>query len=177
MNVKANNVYMMGFMCVGKTKVGRLLAMRLNWKFVDTDDCIVRDSGMTIPEIFKTQGEPAFRALEKKWVTRVSRNKHQVISLGGGAVVDPENWDRITASGATVNLSYPPEIILRRASQKTDRPLLNQATEEEKMQHIEKLMNNRQKFYRKADLILHLNHEIEPDLVADMIAGYLGVWQ
>ncbi|MFC1569926.1 shikimate kinase, partial [bacterium] len=83
----------------------------------------------------------------------------------------------ITASGLTVNLSYPPKIILRRVAQKTDRPLLSQETEHEKLQHIEKLLEKRQEYYHRADLILHLNNEIEPDLVADMIAGYLGVWQ
>ncbi|MBN1781293.1 shikimate kinase [bacterium] len=164
-------------MCVGKTRVGKLLAMRLNWKFVDTDECIVKAAGMTIPEIFANRGEPAFRALEKECVFGVSAQKHQVISLGGGAVIDPENWDRIHATGLTVTLSYPPEIILRRAARKTNRPLLSQGSEQEKMAYIKNLLDKRQKYYRRADLILHLNQEIKPDFVADMIAGYLGVWQ
>jgi len=177
MRIKANNIYIMGFMCVGKTKIGKRLAIRLNYKFVDTDDCIVNEAGMSIPEIFKKEGESAFRSLEKKWVAKVSKQKHQVVSLGGGAVIDPDNWECITASGITVNLSYPPEIILRRATLKTDRPLLNQETEAEKLDYIERLLNERKCFYQRADVIIHLNKEIKPDLVADMIAGYLGVWQ
>ncbi len=177
MNKKIKNVYMTGFMCVGKTKVGKLLAMRLNWKFVDTDACIVKEAGTPIPEIFETRGETAFRALEKACIAEVSRKRHQVISLGGGAVIDPDNWSRITATGITVNLSYPPDIILSRASIKTDRPLLNQGTLEEKLTRIEELLDERRPYYERADLVLHLKHEIKADLVADMIAGYLGVWQ
>ncbi|MBN2105342.1 shikimate kinase [bacterium] len=162
---------------MGKTKIGRLLSVRLNYKFVDTDDCIVKEAGMSVPEIFETRGEPAFRLMEKQWIARVARQKKQVVSLGGGAVVDPENWERITASGITVSLSYTPEIILRRANLKTDRPLLNQETEAEKMDSIKTLLNKRKDFYQRANVVIHLNKEIEPDRVADMIAGYLGVWQ
>lgn len=176
MNKHIKNVYMMGFMYVGKTKVGRLLALRLNWKFVDTDACIVRQSGLSIPEIFEKQGESAFRDLEKRWISKVSRQRHQVISLGGGAVVDPENWEKIASSGITVTLGYPPEIILRRAGLKTDRPLLK-GTEAEKLERIHDLLEKRRVYYHRADLVLFLNREIRADLVADMIAGYLGVWQ
>ena len=173
-NIK--NVYMMGFMYVGKTKVGRLLALRLNWNFVDTDACIVRESGLSIPEIFEKQGESSFRQLEKQWITKISKQRHQVISLGGGAVVDPENWEKISSSGITVTLGYPPEIILRRAAQKTDRPLLK-GTDAEKRARIHDLLEKRSPYYQRADLVLFLNKEIHADLVADMIAGYLGVWQ
>ena len=91
--------------------------------------------------------------------------------------MDPDNWDQICSNGLTINLSYPPEIILERASRNKDRPLLNQDTREEKLKTIETLLENRQAYYRKADLILHFNREIDANLVADMIAGYLGVWQ
>jgi shikimate kinase len=170
------NVYLMGFMYVGKTKVGRLLALRLNWNFVDTDACIVRETGLSIPEIFETRGETAFRGLEKSCITKISKQRRQVISLGGGAVTDAENWERIVSSGVTVTLGYPPEIILRRAAQKTDRPLLK-GTDAEKLTRIHELLEKRREFYQRADLVLYLNKEIHADLVADMIAGYLGVWQ
>jgi shikimate kinase/3-dehydroquinate synthase len=170
------NVYMMGFMGSGKTKVGKLLAQRLNYKFIDTDDCIVAEAGMSIPEIFEQQGEPAFREIEKEIVHRVSHLDDHVISLGGGAVVNPDNWACISSSGTTITLSYPPEIILKRVLQKKDRPLLNQESDKEKMQRIVDLLDKRKDFYKRADLFLHLNTEIDADRVADMIAGYLGVW-
>jgi shikimate kinase len=172
-----SNVYMIGFMCAGKSKIGSLLAMRLNWKHLDTDTCIIEETGMSISEIFEKMGEPAFRTLEKKWIRKTVKLKNHVISLGGGAVLDPENWDAITSSGITVALSYPAEIIHRRATQKMDRPLLNQKTETEKMAQIQNLLEKRREYYNRADLVLHLNREIEADRVADMIAGYLGVWR
>ena len=167
---------MMGFMCSGKSKVGSLLAKRINFKYIDTDGCIVKETGLSIPEIFEQKGEPEFRKIEKEIVNRVSRLDKHVVSLGGGAVVDPDNWERIASTGTTVTLSYPPDIILKRVSRKTDRPLLNQESDDEKLNRIVELMDKRRNFYSRADLFLHLNREIPAAQVADMIAGYFGAW-
>jgi shikimate kinase len=60
------NIYLMGFMGCGKSKVGKIIAQKLGWPFLDTDTCIVKDAGLTIPEIFEQMGESHFRELEKK---------------------------------------------------------------------------------------------------------------
>ena len=170
-----NNIYMMGFMGTGKTKVGKLIAELIEWQFIDTDACIVEDAGMSIPKIFETYGEPHFRELEKKWIKHTSKGQHQVISLGGGAVVDEENWEVIHSNGITVNLSYPPSIIYERLARKTDRPLLANDDKEARLSRIISLLDKRKPVYDKADIIFHLNHEQPAEQVAKSIVALLGV--
>jgi shikimate kinase len=168
-----NKVYLMGFMGCGKTKVGQILAERLNWKFLDTDDCIVRDAGMSIPELFNQKGEKYFRLLEKECIQKVCQLGHHVIALGGGAILDPENWKRISGSGITITLSYSPEIIAARLDKKSDRPLLDQTQGKARLNKIATMLNKRKRYYQMADLILHLNHEVPAQQVAETLTGYV----
>ncbi|MBN2029894.1 shikimate kinase [bacterium] len=167
------NIYMMGFMGCGKSSVGLLLAKRLNWEFLDTDICIERDAGISISEIFNRYGESHFRRLEKECIARVSKLKRQVISLGGGAIIDPENWKAISRSGVTISICYPPEIIMERLVAVKDRPLLGDTDETKRFQRIIDLMEEREKYYKQADLLLYFNKEIEIERVTDMILGYV----
>ena len=166
---------MMGFMGTGKTKVGKLIAELMGWQFVDTDACIVDDVGMSISEIFETLGESHFRELEKKWIKKTAKEQYQVISLGGGAVVDEENWEVIHSNGITINLSYPPGIIAERLARKKDRPLLDNDDKEARLSQIISLLQKRKPIYDKADFIFHLNHEQPAEQVAKSIVALLGV--
>lgn len=168
-----NNIYMMGFMGCGKSSVGLLLAKRLNRPFIDTDLCIEEDAGISISEIFEKQGEPHFRQLEKKCIARVSKLKNHVISLGGGAIVDPENWKVISHSGVTISLCYPPEIIMERLVSAEDRPLLGDADKKKRLKRIIDLMEKREKYYKQADLVLYFNKEVNVERVTDMIVAYM----
>ncbi len=163
----------MGFMGCGKSKVGRILAQKLGWPFLDTDDCIGKDAGMTIPKIFEQMGEPRFRELERKCIKEISQLNNHVISLGGGAIIDPENWERISHSGTTISLSYPPKILAARLAKKSDRPLLNKTEGDERLIKIIELLEKRESYYRRADLILHLNKEVPADRVAETLIGYV----
>lgn len=164
----------MGFMGSGKSLIGAMLARKLDWQFLDTDDLIVSNSGQSINTIFKEKGEPEFRRLEKECINRVSRLKHQVISLGGGAVIDPENWRTISGSGCTIALSFPPEIIAKRLAKAHDRPLINDTDNEERFNRIKQLMEKREKHYQKADLFLHMNKELNPERITQILLTYLG---
>lgn len=167
------NIYLMGFMGCGKSYVGKLLSERLKWSFIDTDECIVQEAGMSIPEIFEKQGEPAFRKLEKSCVDRVSKLKEHVISLGGGAILDQDNWKNISQSGITVTLSYPAEILASRLVEKSDRPLLNQTEGDKRLHRISDLLKKRKPYYQKADLIMHLNKEVDAERVANALLGFV----
>lgn len=149
------NIYLIGFMGSGKTTVGKVLAEELNRNFIDIDEKIECDLGLTIPEIFKQNGETFFRKKEKKWVTRSSHSKNMVVSLGGGSVLDPENWERITDSGITVALNCPLDVLQTRLKEITNRPLLA-GSEEEKMKRIQTLYEQRKKFYERAQYQLEL---------------------
>ena len=167
------NVYLMGFMGCGKSRVGKLLAEHLGWPFIDTDEMIVQETSKSIPELFNDHGENGFRQHERSCIDRVSRLRGHVVSLGGGAVLDPGNWEKISNSGFTITLSYPLKIIASRLSASTDRPLLNTTEDSERLKKIENLMSQREPFYRKADFELHMNREVPAERIAKMLLSYL----
>src|SRR5438132_11527575 len=90
-----DNLILVGFSCSGKTTLGRNVARRLRMAFVDSDRIIEDTTGRTIPDIFREDGEPAFRALERDAIQRILAETNQVVSTGGGAFVDLENRDRL----------------------------------------------------------------------------------
>jgi len=167
------NIYLMGFMGCGKTKIGTLLARSLRRAFIDTDAVIVEETGLSINEIFERSGEKGFREIERDVIGRISRKDAKVVSLGGGSVILPENWDAVSRSGITIALSYPPEILAARLEQKKDRPLLKDVERNERIEFIRNMLSVREPFYRRADLVLHLNREIAPQAVTDMLLHYL----
>lgn len=121
-------IYLVGFMGSGKSTVGRLLASRLGWAFVDLDDEIEREGGAKIADIFERFGEPAFRAIEHRvlveQIAEVRRGNPRVISLGGGAFVQPNNRQRIQDGGISIFLDCPAgELWKRVTEQGDDRPL------------------------------------------------------
>src|SRR5579864_5069943 len=120
-------IYLVGFMGCGKSTVGRALADELGWSFFDLDDEIEGGAGSTISEIFDKQGEPIFRALEAaalaKRVKAVQSGRPQVIALGGGALMQDENFELIANNGVTVWLDAPFELIERRVAAESHRPL------------------------------------------------------
>jgi shikimate kinase len=167
------NIYLMGFMGCGKTKIGTLLARSLNRPFVDTDAVIVDETGLSINEIFERSGEKGFREIERDVVVRISRENSKVISLGGGSVILPENWDAISRSGITLTLSYPPEILVARLDRKRDRPILKDVAGNQRIELIRNMLSVREPLYRRADMVLHLNREIAPEAVTEMLLHYL----
>ena len=118
-------VLLVGMMGAGKTTTGRLLAERLRWPYLDSDDEIERQTGRTVPEIWKQDGEPAFRAEETRVLAEAcEREGPAVISVAGGAVLDPENRAMIRRSGLTVWLRAEVSTLTRRVGTGAGRPLL-----------------------------------------------------
>ena len=116
------NVTLMGFMGSGKSTVGRILATRLGWDFVDTDRLIEAKAGRSIPEIFASDGEAGFRDLEAAVIRDVTQGDRQVIATGGGTILDPENRLALRMAGVVVHLKASPELLWRRVAG-SDRPL------------------------------------------------------
>jgi shikimate kinase len=122
--IPPENIVLIGFMGSGKSTVGRLVARRLRFQFLDTDQLIAERARMTIPEIFERHGEEHFRERESAVLESLIGVKRHVFATGGGIVTQPRNIPLLRQLGLVVLLSADPEEILRRVSRNADRPLL-----------------------------------------------------
>lgn len=163
------NIVLTGFMGTGKTSVGKRLAKRLDWKFVDVDQRIEQSAGMTIPRLFHERGEAIFRRLERRQINRVVRGTEQVIATGGGAILDAQNRTRLRATGPVICLTAKPKVILRRLGRRLNtRPLLEGA--ERPLSRIRALLEQRARAYGKADLCIDTS-----ELTIEEVVGR--IWQ
>ncbi len=115
---RPNRIVLTGFMGSGKTTVGPLVAARLGWKFLDADDVIEAEAGMTVAEIFVRHGEAAFREREHATIARLAQTGALVLALGGGAIEDPATRDLLLAAPGTllVHLEVELATTLKRCS-------------------------------------------------------------
>lgn len=119
------NIVLIGFMASGKTSVGKLLAERLGYKFLDTDSLIENKAGAPISLIFESKGEEYFRDMESGILQDIlSDTKDGVISTGGGLPMGPKNRDALKKLGKIVYLKGSQETLVQRLSKDTTRPLL-----------------------------------------------------
>lgn len=130
------NLILAGFMGSGKTTVGRVLARNLGWDFLDTDHEIESREGETVPHIFETRGEAAFRDLESALARDLKRMQHHVIATGGGFLVRPENRRAAAEAGPIVLLMATPEQIWHRVRRSRHRPLLQTADPEGRIREL-----------------------------------------
>jgi len=145
------NLYLVGYRCAGKTTVGRWLADRLGWSFVDSDEEIVRAHGMTILHIVRAQGWEGFRLKEKDALSRIARLDRHVVATGGGAVLDPENVRQMKDTGTVVWLKADPETIRRRLdADGAAGPLRPSLTSTGTEQEVEAVLAERTPLYREA---------------------------
>jgi shikimate kinase len=147
------NIYLIGFMASGKTRIGTELAQIMGRVFCDTDDLIEERAGKSISAIFAEEGEAVFREIERKIVESVSRERNRVVALGGGAVIDDSNWRCITESGITVCLTASEETLFDRISRKSHRPLMIHNTPEQVREKIRTMLAGRLPYYLRATYV------------------------
>jgi len=161
------NIVLTGFMCTGKTSVGKLLAEKLEYQFVDTDDLIEQRVGMKISDIFAVYGEPYFRDVETEVVKEVAKKDKFVISTGGGVVLRKVNMDELRKNGIIINLTAKPETIYNRLkNQPGVRPLLNKP---DPMNEIIKLLSQREEYYKNCDLRIETDNFTVEQIVQQIL--------
>ncbi len=173
------NVYLIGPRGCGKSSVGKRLADQLGLPWVDLDQRIQEDTGMTIAEIFATKGQGQFRDLETQTLLKLAEEtaeRAHVVSLGGGAVLRPENRRVIETTGVTVLLVASPEVLVKRLEQdpatKTQRPALSEASEAQwsLLEETQHLLSLRLPVYQQcANLKLDTSGLMEPEVTQQIL--------
>lgn len=156
-------LYLVGFMASGKTTIGRALADRIGWPFVDMDSDIEACAGKSISQIFQEHGESVFREMEsqvlRKHVRTIETGQPCVLALGGGAFVQPGNRELLENNGVTLWLDCPLELIQRRLNGDTSRPLAAQAN------GLGRLYDDRRPIYSYADYRVEVDTEDVSELI------------
>ncbi|GET43743.1 shikimate kinase [Microseira wollei] len=163
--LKGINLYLIGMMGSGKTTVGRELASTIGYGFCDTDAVIEKVAGQSINDIFKSEGEQAFRELESKVLGELSAYTRLAIATGGGIVLRRENWSYLQ-QGLVVWLDVPVEILLSRLAGDITRPLLQVP---DPAGELQTRLAQRQRLYAQADLRITVTHEETPAQIAARI--------
>jgi shikimate kinase len=121
--MRADKLYLVGFMGSGKTTVAKSLGARLGWRTEDVDEHIEARERLSVADIFALRGEPFFRAVEREVVVSLLAPRHVVVATGGGTFVDPINQAAINQDGMSVWLDVPFDVVLRRLPTDGRRPL------------------------------------------------------
>jgi shikimate kinase len=160
------NLFLVGPMGAGKSAVGRQLARLLHFDFVDSDDEIERRTGVDIAFIFEKEGEEGFRTRETKVLDELSQRQGIVLATGGGAVMNPENRNRLGARGYVIYLHTTVQQQLQRTNRGRTRPLLENADPE---QVLTELMEIRDPLYREiADLTVETDGRHVKEVAAEI---------
>jgi shikimate kinase len=164
--VKADKVYLVGFMGAGKSSVARALGKRLDWKVEDIDDRIEHAERRDIAAIFREHGEPYFRAREREALIDLLPERGVVVASGGGTFADPANRELMLRDGAVIWLDAAFDTILSRVPLDGRRPLAADRL------RMEQLYNQRFAAYRLAHLRVDAGRGSVEELV-DHIAEWL----
>ncbi len=157
-----------GFMGTGKSTVGQLVAARLDFEFVDTDAVIEARTGKTIAEIFASDGEPTFRALEAAVCAELVNATQRVIAVGGGALVNPSVQKVMVDHSLVICLTCDLDMIIQRVGDAPARPLFSVDREK-----LARLLASRAGHY--ASLPFHVNTtELSPEQAAEEV---IRLWQ
>ncbi len=166
----SGRIFLVGFMGSGKTRVGKLLAKKLKWNWVDLDKEVVKAAGVTIPELFTREGEEGFRDRERVVLQEHLQAENEVISCGGGIVLRPENLEDLLKEPQVYCLRITPESVFRRVGNDPRRPLLQGPNPYEK---IKELMASRADLYARFPNQIDVDHLRTSDVV-DAILLSLG---
>ena len=170
MDIHRKNIFLIGFMGVGKSSVADKLCERLGMTLVEMDEEIVRQQDMAISDIFDEYGEKYFRRLETDLLREIAAKERQVVSCGGGAVLKDKNVEIMKSSGTIVLLTAEPETIYDRVKDDSSRPLLNGNMS---IAYICELMEERQERYEEAADIIVSTDNKEIEAIVDKICRKL----
>jgi shikimate kinase len=165
--VKADKLYLVGFMGAGKTTVARALGRRLGWRVEDIDERIESRERRPVAAIFAQQGEPYFRQLERQMLSELLPERHVVVATGGGTFAEADNRALMLADGAVAWLDVPLSQVIARIPVDGRRPLAADRTQ------MEQLFFRRQMTYAQAHVRIDATEPV-PAVVEQLLewVGY-----
>ena len=161
--MRADKIYLVGFMAAGKTTVARAVAKRLDWQAVDIDELIERRERQTVSDIFAKRGEAYFRAIEREALLEQLASRHIVVATGGGTFADVQNRAAINQDGVSVWLDVPLERLIDRVPADGRRPLAADRT------GFERLYYQRRAAYEQAHVRLDAGRASVDALVEQLV--------
>ena len=167
------NIVLTGFMGVGKTTVGKILAQELKAEFIDTDEEIEKTYKMSIPDIFAKLGEEKFREFETEVVKNVSHKNRCIISCGGGVAKSEINMNFLRQNGKIVNLYASADKIIENIGNDANRPLIFGKSREE----IINLMEEREQFYKNCHIRIDVTKLSAKDAADRIISELERSWK
>ena len=165
------SIILTGMMGAGKTTIAHILGKKLNIKSIDIDTLIEQNEGEKISEIFSNKGEEYFRKIEKETIRNIfiPKPENLVISLGGGALENPETREFLLDNSTVIYLKTSPKIIYERIKNNTSRPLLCDNMSVEK---ITEILEKREANYQSATITITTDNKT-PNQIAEEIIGVL----
>ena len=162
------NLVFLGMMGSGKSSIGNLVSKKLDLPFIDIDNVIVKNTGMSISEIFEKKGEDYFRNLEEKITLKCLKKIQNVISLGGGAFINSKIRKEVLANHFSFWLNWDESILIKRIKNSKKRPLAFKSTDNK----LRELIKNRSKIYSNAQFKINCNKLSKAEIIIKIIKIY-----
>jgi len=167
MNSNKNLVFL-GMMGSGKSSIGNLVSKKLDLPFIDVDNSIVENTGMSILEIFEKKGEAYFRSVEEKITLKCLKKIKNIVSLGGGGFINTKIRKEILANHFSFWLSWDDSVLIKRIRNSKKRPLAFKSTDQE----IRTIIRSRSKIYANAQFKINCNKLTKTEIVKKIIKIY-----
>ena len=167
MNLKKNLVFL-GMMGAGKSSIGNLVSKKLNFPFIDVDNLIEKNTGMSISEIFEERGEEYFRNKEEKITLNCLKKVRNVISLGGGGFINDKIRKEILANHFSFWLNWDESILIKRIKDSIKRPIAFSSSDHK----IRKIIKDRSKIYSNAHFKINCNNLTKTEIVKQIVNIY-----
>lgn len=162
------NIVLVGFMGVGKTTVGKILAKELKWKFYDCDNLIIQKTELSIDDIFKLYGEAKFRVVESEILSKLLKLERVIIATGGGVITRYKNVELIKKRGIVIYLLADVLTLCERIKKDvTKRPLLYKGNY---FHEIMKLISIRENLYKEvSDIVIDTANRLPEEVVKEIV--------
>ena len=167
-------LFLIGYMGCGKSSIGRELARRTGFAFVDMDREVEREcGGRTVSQIFEQEGEAFFRACERKTLERLCTGERMIVATGGGVPCFGDNMEVMNAAGRTVYFKMtPPKLAQRLHHGRDKRPILRGMDDEQLLRFIERNLREREPFYSQASMVIDCDG-VSDDYICNHVRMYI----